>query len=87
MTQFYTREFSNTLNDCREILILDIHGQAVLIEGNLGFWDSGCGAFAGTVAGLPGAGMVPPGRTWRFALGVARPTERGREGGEALPSR
>jgi len=28
-------EFSNTLNDSREILILDIHGQAVLIEGNL----------------------------------------------------
>jgi len=36
MTQFYTCKLSNTLNDCREVLILDIHGQAVLVEGNLG---------------------------------------------------
>jgi hypothetical protein len=36
MTEIYTCEVSNTLNDCREVLILDIHGQAVLIEDNLG---------------------------------------------------
>jgi hypothetical protein len=36
MPQFYPCECSNTLNDCREVLILDLYGQAVLIEGNLG---------------------------------------------------
>jgi hypothetical protein len=45
MTQFYMCELSNPPNDYREVLILDIHGHAVLIEGNLGIDGQWLGRF------------------------------------------
>src|SRR5215510_14750878 len=74
MTQFYTCEFSNTLNDCREVLILDIHGQAVLIEANLGILGQCLGRFRRRRGSTPRRcrrWYAPPGCTWRFALGVS----------------
>jgi hypothetical protein len=45
MTQFDMGELSNPPHDYREILILDIHGQAVLIEANLGIEGQWLGRF------------------------------------------
>src|SRR5918911_779687 len=72
MTQFYTCEFSDTLNDCREILILDIHRQAALIEGNLGIGGQWLGRWRrGSAPRRRRRRGATPGGTRRFALGVS----------------
>jgi hypothetical protein len=91
MTQFYTREFSNTLNDYREILILDIYGQAVLIEGNLGIlgqWLRRFRRHRGSTPRRCRRWYATPGRTWRFALGVSTSlqTEAEKEAEDTSPA-
>src|SRR5215470_13627062 len=84
MTQFYTCEFSNTLNDCREVLILNLHGQAVLIKGNLGILGQCLGRFRRRrrrTRRRCRSWYTTPRRTWHFALGVgvSRQTEAEKE--------
>src|SRR2546426_4704480 len=91
MTQFYTCELSNTLNDCREVLILDIHGQAVLLEGNLdtlGQWLGRLRRHRGSIPRRCRRWYATPGRTWRFALGVSasRQTEAEKETEDTSPA-
>src|SRR5215510_3739262 len=89
MTQFYTREFSNTLNDCREVLILDLHGQAVLIEGNLGILGQCLGRSRRRRAlRRCRRWYTTSGRTWHFALGVgvSRQTEAKKEAEHTSPA-
>ena len=91
MTQFYTCELSNTLNDRREILILDIHGQAVLIESNLGILGQWLGRFRRRRGSTPrscGRWYATPGRTWRFSLGASasRQTEAEKEAEDTSPA-
>src|SRR5262249_40393132 len=91
MTQFYTCEFSNTLNDCREVLILDLDGQAVLIEANLGILGQCLGRFRWRrrrTRRRCRRWYTTPGRTWRFALGVgvSRQTEADKEVENTAPA-
>src|SRR4029450_3115893 len=91
VTQFYTCELSNTLNDCREVLILDIHGQALLIEGNLGILGQWLGRFRrhrGSTSRCCRRWYATPGRTWRFALGVSasQQTEAEKEAEDTSPA-
>ena len=76
MTQFYTRELSNPLNDGREVLILDIYGQAALIEANSGILGQWLRRFRWRRGSTPWCSRrwyATPGRTWRFTLGVSAP--------------
>src|SRR5262245_11388396 len=92
MTQFYACELSNTLNDCREVLILDIHGQqALLIEGNLGILGQWLGRFRRHRGSTPRCcrrWYATPGRTWRFALGIgaSQQTEAEKEAEDTSPA-
>src|SRR5262245_6015944 len=91
MAQFYTCELSNTLNDCREGLILDIHRQAVLVKGNLGILGQWLGCFRRHWGSAPRRcrrWYATPGRTWRFALGVSasRQTEAEKEAEDTSPA-